>query len=681
MVQTEISGVTRAIALIGPAGAGKTTLLEAMLFASGALQRQGEVAAGASVGDASPEARQRGQSVESNLASFDFMGDRYAVIDCPGCSDFSGAEDLALRCVDQVIVVVDPQPEKAAIAQPMLRALEAQGLPHAIFVNRIDQARGALDALIAALQGVCATPLVMRQMPLFEGEKATGFVDLALERAFVYRPGQPSERIDMPDAIRDAEADARFHMLEQIAEYDDDLLEQLISDVKPAQDKVFTDLVSEMREGKITPVFLGSALSGFGVRRLLKALRHETPGPVAAARRLGLDGPSAYVFKVSHAGQMGKVAFARVLGGGLADGAELTLPDGAHSRAGGLFTVNGANLKKIASAQAGDIVAIAKIETVQAGHVLSADGKARAAPPIACRKPLYALAIEAKDRKDDVRLSAALTKLLEEDPSLGLRRDASIGQTLLEGQGEGHLQLTLDKLKRRFGLDVSVHAPATAYRESIRKAVTQRGRHKKQSGGHGQFGDVVVEIRPGVPGSGFAFTQKITGGVVPKQWIPAVEQGIRDAMVRGPLGFPVVDVATTLIDGGYHSVDSSEMAFRQAGRLAMDEGLRRAGPLLLEPVERLAIHIPSTCTSSATSALSARRGQVLGFGPRDSWNGWDTLEAYLPRAERYDLIGELRSFSQGLGSFEFSFDHMTEVTGRVADEIIQRHAGAHSAHA
>jgi elongation factor G len=674
MAQAHASGTTRAIALVGPPGAGKTTLLEAMLFASGAIGRQGEVSAGASVGDSCPEARQRGQSVEPNLAAFEFLGDRFTVVDCPGSSNFCGAEDLVLPAVDQVFVVVDPQVDKAALAQPILRALEEQGLPHALFVNRIDQARGALDPLIQALQAVCSTPLVMRQLPLFEGERATGFVDLALERAFVYRQGHASERIDMPSDIAVMEADARFHMLEQLAEYDDVLLEQLVSDIKPDQDLVFGDLVTEMREGKITPVFFGSALSGFGIRRLLKALRHETPGPDAAAARLGLDGPSAHVFKVSHAGQMGKVAYARVLGGGLSDGAELTLPDGARNRAGGLLAVSGGATKKVAAAQRGDIVAIAKIDAAQAGHVLSADGCPRGGSSVKRRTPLYALAIEARDRKDDVRLSAALNKLLEEDTALQVRRDPSTQQTLLEGQGEGHLQLTLDRLRRRFGLEVSTDRPATAYRESIRGAVTQRGRHKKQSGGHGQFGDVLVEIRPAERGAGFDFSQKITGGAVPKQWIPAVEQGLREGLERGPLGFPVIDVAAVLIDGSYHSVDSSEMAFRAAGRIAMNEGLRQCAPYLLEPIQRLVIATPNTSTAKITASVSSLRGQILAFAPKLGWPGWDEIEAYMPEVHARDFIIELRGLTHGLGFFEAEFDHMAELTGRMADEVVKKQA-------
>jgi len=671
MPQTDASGTTRAIALVGPPGSGKTSLLEAMLFASEAIGRQGEVAAGTSVGDSSPEARQRGQTVEPNLASFEFLGDRFAVVDCPGSSEYGGAEDLALPAVDQAIVVVDPTPDKAGLAQPILRALEQQGLPHALFVNKIDQARGGLDALIKALEAVATTPLVVRQLPTFDGEKATGFIDLALERAFVYRSGQAA-RIDIPSDLVPAEADARFHMLEQLAEYDDVLLEQLCSDIKPGQDEVFADLVTEMREGKITPVFFGSAQSGFGIRRLLKALRHETPRFEAAAGRLGLDGPSAYVFKVSHAGQMGKVAYARVFGGGLQDGAELTLPSGAHSRAGGLLTVTGGATRKVAACQCGDIVAIAKIDAALAGQVLSADGRPRTPPAAVSRPPLYAMAIEAKDRKDDVRLSAALTKLLEEDTALAMRRDPSTQQTLLEGQGEGHLQLTLDRLRRRFGLEVSASRPETAYRESIRKPVTQHGRHKKQSGGHGQFGDVVVEIKPGPRGSGFSFSQKITGGAVPKQWIPAVEQGLRDGAERGPLGFPVIDLETVLIDGSYHSVDSSELAFRMAGRIAMNEGLRQCASYLLEPIQKLMITAPSASTPKITAAVSSLRGQILAFAPKADWPGWDEIEAYMPEVHARDFIIELRGLTHGLGVFEASFDHMSELGGRLAEEVVKK---------
>jgi len=674
-------GVVRAVALVGPTGGGKTSLMEAMLIAAGArAPRSG--GQGAMVGDSSPEAKARGHSVELNLASFDFMDDHYAVVDCPGAVDFAAESDFALPAVDLAVVVAAPDAAKAILLQPTLKELERLGVPRIIFVNKMDQARPPLGDLLEALSAVSETPVVARQLPVWSGEQVTGYVDLALERAYAYREGAPLELIEPSDEVMAEEKDARFHMLEQLADFDDDLLEALVSDVTPEQDVIFADLVRELNEGLITPVFFGDALKGFGVHRLLKALRHDAGSPQTAAERLGADKASAYVIKTAHAGQAGKLAYARVLAGTLADGAELVLPDGEKNRAGGLFSVQGGATKKISQAQAGDIVAIGKLEHAKAGQLLSVGGAPKTvATAVAPRAPVFGLAIAAKVRNDDVRLSSALAKLVDEDPALTFAQEADIHQTVLSGQSDAHLRLALERLKRRYGVEVATAPPDTPYRETIAGNTTQHARHKKQTGGHGQFGDVTVEIKPQKRGEGFAFSQRITGGVVPKQWIPAVEAGVRDGLGRGPLGFPVVDVSVSLVDGSYHAVDSSEMAFRQAGRLAMDEGLRKCGSTLLEPIEKVTIHVPSSCTSGVTSLLSAKRGQVLGFGPREGWRGWDTVQGYLPRAERGDLIGELRSLSQGLGSFEFGFDHMTEVTGRVADEIISRHGAAASAHA
>jgi elongation factor G len=284
----------------------------------------------------------------------------------------------------------------------------------------------------------------------------------------------------------------------------------------------------------------------------------------------------------------------------------------------------------------------------------------------------HVLAITTRDRKDDVRLSTALHKLVEEDPALHWRHDEAMHETLLSGINDEHLAVTLARLKRRYGVAVEARQPTVGYMESIRKTVTQRGRHKKQSGGHGQFGDAVIEVRPLGRGEGFRFDERITGGAVPKQWIPAVEQGVRDAMAKGPLGFPVVDVAVTLMDGSYHSVDSSELAFRTAGRIAMSEALAAAAPHLLEPVHRLVIMTPGTATSRVTSALASRRGQMLGIAPREGWSRWDRIEALLPAAELQGLDAELRSVSQGLATYSASFDHLAELNGKLAEEVVQR---------
>ena len=662
---------TRTIALVGPGGAGKTSLAEALLFAAGATGRQGSVADGTSVGDASPEARARGGSTELNLMHLDYMDDHYALIDAPGSVGFAADGALGTAAADLAIVVVDPDPDRALLAEPTLRHLEALGIPHMIFVNKVDQARGSIQSLLESLQPMSKSPLIARWIPIREGEKISGFVDIALERAYYYRPGKPSEQKEIPADLADREALERSQMLEKLADHDDTLLEQLLMDEIPDREAVFEDLRKETGAGQIVPVLFGSAANDFGVRRLLKALRHEVPDPSVAAERLGASGPAAFVFKVSHGGAMGRVSFARVFGGALKEGVELNSSGGESVRVGTLFAVQGDKTVKLAEAKIGDVVAIAKVEEVHAGEWL-ASGKAPPTPDVPRPTQNYALAISTKDRKDDVRLSTALHKMTEEDAALTWEQDEAMHETRLRGVNDEHLKVTLERLKRRYGVAVDHRAPSVGYKESIRKLVTQRGRHKKQSGGHGQFGDTVIEVKPLHRGGGFKFGDRITGGVVPKQWIPAVEDGVRDALVKGPLGFPVVDVEVTLVDGSYHSVDSSEIAFRTAGRIGMSEALALAQPHLLEPVMKVTVVAPSSATSRVTSAIASRRGQMLGMGPREGWSRWDQVEALIPEAEMQGFDAELRSLSQGLATYQAEFDHLAELNGVLAEKVVQR---------
>ena len=660
---------TRTIALVGPGGAGKTSLAEALLFAAGATGRQGSVADGTSIGDSSPEARARGGSTELNLFHFQFMDDRFALVDTPGSVGFAADGAYAIAVADLALVVVDPEPDRALLAEPVLRQLEKLRLPHMIFVNKIDQARGSIQSVLEALQPLSASPLIARQIPIRSGEKITGFVDLALERAYHYRPGKPSEQTDIPAELQQREKSARFHMLEQLADHDDALLEQLLMDETPDPQLVFADLSRETGEGLAVPVLFGSALNGFGVRRLMKAFRHDVPGPAAAAARLGAREGCAFVFKVNHGGAMGRLAFGRVFGKALKEGSELEGGNGAV-RIGTIFAVQGEKTVKLPEARLGDVVAVAKLEGVAAGDWLTSGSPP---PQLTVERPNanYVLAISTKDRKDDVRLSTALHKLVEEDAALSWQQDEAMHETLLKGINDEHLKVTLERLRRRYGVTVACRAPTIGYKESIRKSVTQRGRHKKQSGGHGQFGDVVLEVRPLPRGTGFRFDERISGGVVPRQWFPAVEAGVRDALLKGPLGFPVVDVAVTLVDGSYHSVDSSEIAFRTAGRIAMSEALAAAAPHLLEPIKKVTVVAPSSATSRVTSAIASRRGQMLGMGPREGWARWDHVEALIREAELEGLDAELRSLSQGLATYEAEFDHLAELNGTLAEKVVR----------
>src|SRR5690606_17442718 len=406
-----------------------------------------------------------------------------------------------------------------------------------------------------------------------------------------------------------------------------------------------------------------------------KALRHDTPAPPTTAERLGIDGPVFEVFKIANDTPGGRLALGRVFGSALAEGTDLTTEDGSTQRAGARFGIQGSNTVRLKLAEPGNIVGIAKADNIRAGHRLgignvSPSTRRGGSPRIANT----ALAIAARDHRDEVRLSTALNKLTEEDRGLWWETVDGTRETLLRGLNDEHLSLALERLKRRYGLEVNVSQPSIAIRESIRKSVTQRGRHKKQSGGHAQYGDVVIEVRPLPRGTGFEFVDKITGGVIPRQYIPAVEAGIRDAMQKGPLGYEVVAVMVALTDGSYHSVDSSELAFRTAGRIAMSEALAAASPYLLEPIAHVIVQCPGTATSRITAALPGRRARVLGMMPREGWSRWDTVEVQVPEAEMAAFQTDIRSLSQGMATFEAHFDHLAEVTGKAVDAIAQQQA-------
>ena len=507
-----------------------------------------------------------------------------------------------------------------------------------------------------------------------------GFVDLALERAFVYREHKASEVIELDGGNLDREKEARFSMLEKLADHDDALMEQLLEDIQPPRDAVFDDLARELREGLICPVLLGSAHRENGVLRLLKALRHEAPDVAATAARLGVPASRdalGYVFKTMHLQHGGKLSLTRLFTGHLDDGATLQSASGQSARVSGIFAAGGGQDGKRSSAEAGDTIALGKLDAIKTGDTV---GSGKAAPPALAAveplSPVLAISIAANDRKDDVKLGQALLRLNEEDPSLTMVQNQRTHDTVLWGQGEMHLRVALERLRERFGVNVKSHPPAIGYQETIRKAITQRGRHKKQSGGHGQFGDVVLEIRPLPRGEGFQFAEKVVGGAVPRNYIPAVEEGVVDGLTRGPLGFPVTDLAVTLTDGSYHSVDSSDLAFRTAARAGLSEGLPQCQPVLLEPIHAVEIVCPTEATAKINAILSARRGQILSFDTREGWQGWDCVRALMPESEIGELIVELRSATAGAGSFTRRFDHMAEVTGRAADQIIAAHRDA-----
>ncbi len=670
---TRASG-PRCIALVGPFQSGKTTLLEAILARTGTIARQGTIEAGNTVGDASQEARHHRMSVEISVATTNFMGDDYSFVDCPGSVEFVHDMRAALPAVDAAVVVCELDEKKVPQLQLILRELEEQKIPRFLFVNKIDKADSTIHEVLRVLQPASRSKLLLRQIPTFSGEIITGFVDLALERAFVYKEHAPSEVIPLEGDALDQEKTARFSMLETLADHDDQLMEQLLEDIQPPRDKIFDDLSKELRENLVCPVLMGSATRTNGVLRLMKALRHETPGIVETANRLGVktgNDPVAYVLKTLHTSHGGKMSIARVLNGQVADSTTFISPERDAGRVAGVFKLLGQATEKRGAAQAGETVAFGKLDHAATGDTVTAGKQAhRPVAKVATYAPVLAIAVTAKERKDDVKLGQALTKLLEEDPSITVVHNAEAHEVVLWGQGEMQLRVATERLSDRFGVATVSNKPTVGYRETIKKGIVQRGRHKKQSGGHGQFGDVVLDIKPLPRGSGFTFAEEIKGGVVPRNYIPSVEEGVIDALKHGPLGFPVVDVAVKLIDGSYHTVDSSDMAFRTAGRIGLVEGLPQCQPVLLEPIYQVEIVCPSEATAKMNALMSGRRGQILGFDTREGWDGWDTVRVQMPELEIGDLIVEVRSATAGVGSFTFKFDHMAELAGRNADQIV-----------
>jgi elongation factor G len=664
----------RCIALVGPFQSGKTTLLEAILARTGAIQRQGTVDAGNSVGDASKEARDHKMSVELSVATANFKGDDYTFVDCPGSIEFVHEMRAALPAVDAAVVVCELDEKKVPQLQLILRELEEQKIPRFLFLNKIDKADATIHEVLNVLQPASRGKLLLRQIPTFSGDLISGFVDLALERAFVYREHASSEVVPLEGDSLDREKTARFSMLETLADHDDQLMEQLLEDIQPPRDKVFEDLAKELREGLVCPVLLGSAARGNGILRLLKALRHETPGIGETANRLGLKAGNdalAYVMKTLHTTHGGKMSVVRVINGQVNDGTIFVTPERDAGRVAGIFKLLGQSSEKRGPARAGETVTLGKLEHANTGDTLTG-GKQAHAPLVSVRPypPVLAVAVAAKERKDDVKLGQALARLLEEDPSITVVHNAEAHEVVLWGQGEMQLRVATERLTDRFGVATSSHKPTVGYRETIKKGIVQRGRHKKQSGGHGQYGDVVLDIKPLPRGSGFVFNEEIKGGVVPRNYIPSVEEGVKDALKHGPLGFPVVDVSAKLIDGSYHTVDSSDMAFQLAGRLAIHDGLPQCHPVLLEPIYEVEIVCPSEATAKMNGLMSGRRGQILGFDTRAGWDGWDVVRVQMPESEIGDLIVEVRSATAGVGSFTFKFDHMAELSGRLADHIV-----------
>jgi len=665
----------RVAALIGPYSSGKTSLLESLLAATGRIHRKGSIRDHNTVGDYNAESRSREMSTELTCAQTTYLGEEWHFIDCPGSVDFAqDAREAAMIC-DVAIVVVDPDPSRVMTVAPTLKFLDRNRIPHLIFINKTDHTSFRLQDSFDALQSISERPLVIREIPIRDmsspDEPITGFVDIVSERAYQYLEGQPSKLIAMPSTVETRETEAREGLLEALADFDDRLLEQILEDQNPATETIYENLERDLANDLIVPVFFGSGEHDHGVIRLLKALRHEAPSSDVCAHRLGIDPDPTQtvlqVFKTVHLSHAGRFCFARILSGQVKNGDAL-----GTDKVSGLCTLYADKHEKLDHGITGAIVGLPRMEKLRTGSLVNNDGDMETLWPDPL-PPLYETGLAVTKPGDDVKLTEALRHLCEQDRSISFGHHASTGQLVLSGQGDIHLQCAMAHLAEHYHLEVTQTPVLTGYLETIRKPVSARGRYKKQTGGHGQFGDAAIELHPLARGDGFEFSEHIVGGAIPRQYISAVEKGVRDGLRSGSLGFPVVDVAVKLVDGSFHAVDSSDQAFQMAGRIAIGEALKVAGPVLLEPVDKCTISIPSDFTSKAQRLVSTRRGQILGFNAKDGWQGWDEIDVQMPTSETADMVTELRSLTQGTGFFTRSYSHMQELVGKQADAVVSAH--------
>ncbi|NCS28588.1 MAG: elongation factor G [Microcystis aeruginosa F13-15] len=665
-----IGANTRNVALVGPYSSGKTSLLESLLFVTGAITRKGKISDRNTVGDSSTQARDRQMSVEVSVAHSQYQNLNFTFLDCPGSIEFASETYNALVGAGAAIIVCEPVVDRVLTLAPLLKFLDDWEIPHLIFINKMDRCNSHFNEVLQALKSVSSRPLVPQQYPIRQNNEIIGFIDLINEQAYHYHANSPADPVALPDHLKEEEQIARQEMLETIAEFDDHLLEELLEDINPSREEILQDLKQELGADQIVPVFFGMAERDYGVRHLLTALVEEAPAPTITANRRGLD-PSAdgdavvQILKTYFTPQGGRLSLGRVWQGTLNDGMALN-----GVRIGGIYRLMGQQQQPLQQAQAGEIIALGRLEGIGTGDVVSSGSQKPDLPKGLQLKPVFALAIAAANRKDEVKLSSALTKLIEEDPSLHWEQHGDTKEVILWGQGEIHLQVALDRLARKYNLPMTTHLPQVPYKETIKTSTKSHGRYKHQTGGHGAFGDVYLDIKPLPRGEGFQFHETIVGGVVPKQYIPGVETGVREYLGHGPLGFPVVDIDVTLTDGSYHSVDSSEQAFKQAARLAMTEGLPKCHPVLLEPILSVTVLAPSEYTAKVLQLISGKRGQIQGFEASGEWKGWDQVTAHLPQAEMHDFIVELRSLTMGVGFFQWDEDHLQEVPDKLRDAVL-----------
>ena len=671
----------RNVALVGHGGAGKTTLTEALLLCAGTINRAGRVEDGSTVADFDPEEQKRGISLSASLAPFEFDGHKINIIDCPGYADFFHEVEAAFRVADMAVFVVSAVEGIEVQTEIAWKAAAAAGLPRMVFVNKLDRERADFERTLDQLRETFGAGIAPLELPIGAETDFKGVADLLTDTAITYGTGQPVTG-DIPDDMEELEHQVHDNLVEGIVVADDDLMERYLEGEVPSPKELEETLAHGVAAAQVFPVVCGSASKGIAIDRLATFICEIGPSPVDRGPAMVQAGdsvqeitcdpagqPLVYVWKTLADRHLGKISLFKVLSGTVKPDTVLTNPrTKSDEKLHALFTLRGKEQEQLSDVPAGDLAAVAKLADTGTGDTLAPKGTPVMVPAIEAPEPSMSIAIAPKSKGDEDKLMTALHRLQDEDPALRVRRDDETHQTLLSGMGETHLSVVVARLLAKFGVEVETEDVKVPYRETITGTSEAEGKYKKQAGGHGQFGVANIKLEPVDRGAGFEFVDQIVGGAIPRQFIPAVEKGIQETMERGGhFGFPVVDVKVTLVDGKYHSVDSSEMSFKMAGSLGFQEAMAKANPVILEPISHLEVTVPIAYQGDVMGDLNARRGRVQGTETGN--DGESIVIAMVPTAEISRYAIDLRSMTGGRGRFLARHDHYDVLPSHLYDKV------------
>jgi len=671
----------RNVVLLSHQGAGKTSLVESMLFSSGAIQRVGTVADGTTTSDYDPLEVERHMGINLSLLPIQWQGMKLNLIDTPGYADFIGEVRSGLRVTDGAIIVVCAASGVEVGTEQMWSDAEKVNLPRLIFVNKIDRDNADFFSALKGIQAKLSPKCLPLQLPIGSQKDFQGVIDLVTMKAYI---GADSQGAEVPSSLREQAEASREKLVEAAVEIEDDLINKYLEGEHIENDEIVTAIKKSTIAGKLVPVFVGSALQGIGTQQILNSICSYLPSPeekvaivtknVSTGNREGSQHDSesslsALVFKTTADPYVGKLSYFRVYSGVISGNSQVwNANKNSMERIGQLFTMLGKNQQSMPQVTAGDIGAVARLNLTTTGDTLCTREQSMILPGIEFPKANFSMSIQPQTKTDLDKMSTVLPRICEEDPSLQTRREADTNEFIISGVGDNHLEIAREKIRRKFGVEVKLDLPKIPYKETITMSTKAEYKHKKQTGGHGQYGHVFLELEPLPKGGGFEFTEKIFGGAIPQNYIPSVEKGVNEAKQEGVLaGYPVVDVKVSLYDGSFHAVDSSDIAFKIAGAQAFKKGLSQGQPVLLEPIMNLKVTVPETYTGDITSDLNTKRGRMLGMNPG---NGINIIEAQAPYAELLRYALNLRSLTQGRGSFVMEFDHYEEVPAHISQKII-----------